>query len=309
MVLSSENINTPSSKFPIRILQWACFFIFAGRAWQHLIWDAPFRAVLWDQELMQGIIEATTGMSWEEYTSSVKAETIIQFFIRATGWLYALCAVLSISLNSNLKWLGKILLIGAGSLFLLALLNCKEKFLQLGEFMEHGIQVLSPVFLYYLLFRTIDKSKLIFAAKIAVALTFIGHGLYAVNYYPQPGPYVDMMINVFHLEEGLVKIILKVLGVLDFIFSILIFIPVTAPLALIYCGVWGLLTAMARLVAGFDSNFPIDTLNQYSFETIYRLGNFLIPLWIYYTQKHFLKELAVPNHTTKKFEFKTDSAS
>jgi len=285
MGMDFKKNNLQNDNHYIGIVKWACFFIFAGRAWQHLFWDAPYRALLWDQELMQGIILNLTGLTWEEYSSSTKVESVIQFFIRATGWLYTICAILSISLKKSQRIFGKTLLIGAASLFFLAFLNCKEKFFQLGEFMEHGIQIASPILLYSLLFNDGKLSRLILLSKIAIALTFIGHGLYAVNFYPQPGPYADMMINVFKADETSVRSALVYLGYLDFIFSILIFIPKISIFALLYCSIWGLLTALARLVAGFDSHFILSTLNQYAFETVYRLSNFMIPFWLFYLNK------------------------
>jgi hypothetical protein len=280
MILAPEKIKVNLAPPALALIRWACFFIFAGRAWQHLFWDAPFRALLWDQDLMQGIIEGLTSLTWEAYSSSTKVESVIQFSIRATGCLYVVCAFLSIFLSKNNKSLGKILILGAASLFILSILNCKEKFFQLGELMEHAIQVLSPLLLYAALYKQVSVSQLIRVSKIAIACTFIGHGLYAVNYYPQPGPYADMIINVFHFEEERSKNILVVLGFLDFIFSLLLFVPSLSALALFYCAIWGLLTALARVVAGFDSHFVLSTLNQYAFETVFRLAHFILPLWV-----------------------------
>lgn len=299
MILDSGQIKNYNYSNYIIILKWACFFIFAGRAWQHLFWDAPFRALLWDQELMQCLIQKLTGLTWEEYSASTKVESIIQFFIRATGWLYVVCALASLVLNKGNKLIGKILLIGSASLCFLAFLNCKEKFFQLGEFMEHAIQITSPVLLYFMLFRNIRLTKLILFAKVAVAFTFIGHGLYAVSYYPQPGPYADMVINIFHFDETHVKSMLVVLGYLDFIFSILIFIPLFSSFALLYCAIWGLLTALARVAAGFDNNFALASLNQYAFETVYRLSHFMIPLWVFY-----LNEKGMVKYFSKLFHRK-----
>lgn len=286
MNLKAENFK---SKY-IVILRWACFFIFAGRAWQHLFWDAPFRALFWDQEWMQGTIESITGLTWDEYATSTKAESIIQFVIRTTGWLYVLCALISLFVKQQHKFAGKFLWLGAASLLFLGFLNCKEKFFQMGEFMEHAIQITAPVLLFLVLFKNIKNNRLIIFSKIAIALTFAGHGLYAVNYYPQPGPYVDMMLNIFHFNEETAKSIIVIMGILDFIVSIFIFIPITSSIALLYCAAWGLLTALARVTAGFDTNFPLETLNQYTFETVFRLSHFMIPLWVFYINEKGLKK-------------------
>lgn len=279
-----KNSGMTASKLFIMLLQVICFCIFAGRAYQHLVWDAPFRTLLWDQEIMQGVIESLTSMTWEQYTTSPLTDQYIQGSIQATGWLYAICAMLSLFIRKSMKWAGYILLGGALSLTFLGFLSFKDKFYQVGEFMEHMIQIASPVLLFMVLFTKMQAKKLIVVAKAAVALTFIGHGLYAWGYYPQPGPFVDMLINILGFSEDFARSFLKVAAVLDFIVAVTIFIPRAARISLMYCVVWGLLTAMARVVSGFDSNFIAQSLNQYTFETVYRLGHGLLPLWIFLTE-------------------------
>lgn len=267
------------------LLRITCFCIFAGRAWQHLMWDAPFRALLWDQAWMQGVIEGMTSMAWEEYVSSLVADHYIQLSIRITGWLYAACAVLSFLISSRMKWAKYVIFTGIASLSFLAFLNYKERFFQAGELMEHGIQLFAPVLLMMVLFSKLSAKGLAIIAKAAVAFTFIGHGLYAWGYYPQPGPYIDMLINILHFDEEFVNSFLKAAAILDFAVAILIFIPVASRAALVYCAVWGSLTALARIIAGFDSNFIAESLNQYLFETLFRLSHGLLPLWIFLAER------------------------
>jgi hypothetical protein len=274
---------SPAQLF-ITVLRIACFCIFAGRAWQYLMWDAPFRALLWDQALMQGVIESITSMTWEEYTSSIIADKYIQLSITMTGWLFAACALLSLFVKSSMKWAKYVLVFGIASIAFLAYLDYKEKFFQVGELMEHAIQLGAPLLLSLAVFSKIDTKKLMLAAKAAVAVTFTGHAMYAWGYYPQPGPFIDMLINILHFNEGFTNDFLKVAAILDVIVAVLIFVPRTSRAALMYCVVWGGLTASARVVSGFDSNFIADTLNQYLFETVFRLSNALIPLWIFFAE-------------------------
>lgn len=268
----------------ITMLRIACFCIFAGRAFQFLVWDAPFRTLLWDQEWMQGIIESLTSMTWEQYTTSPKVDTYIQSSIQATGWLYAVCAMLALFIGKGMKRAGSLLLAGSAALGFLAFLNCKEKFFQVGELMELCIQVFTPVFLYLALFTKVNSKKLIVFAKAAVALTFIGHGLYAWGYYPQPGHFIDMFINVLGISEEMSRTALKVAAILDFAAAVLLFVPRAAKASLMYCALWGGLTAAARLMSGFDSNFIADSLKQFTFEVVFRLSHALLPLWIFYTE-------------------------
>jgi hypothetical protein len=236
---------------------------------------------LWDQEWMQNIIESFTSMAWEQYTSSPRADHYIQAAIRATGWLYTACAIASLLIGQKLRQVRYLLLLGAASLSFLAFLDYKEKFFQLGDLMEHVIQFCSPVLLYLALFSRVRISKLVLFAKIAAAVTFTGHALYAWGYYPQPGPFVDMFINVFGLSEALSRILLQAAAVLDVLAAIMIFIPRASRIALLYCVLWGGATAFARMLSGFDMNFIGQSLNQYAFETIFRLAHALLPFWIF----------------------------
>ena len=276
--------GTSVSQLFITLLRVTCFLVFAGRAYQHLIWDAPFRTLLWDQEWMQGIIETFTSMTWEQYTTSVNTDNYIQLSIQVTGWLYAACAMLSLFIRKNMKWAGYVLLAGAFALSFLAFLNFKEKFFRYGEMMEMGIQVASPILLFITLFTAVGRKKIIAFAKTMVAFTFIGHGLYAWGFYPQPGHFIDMFINVLGVTEGFAVASLKIAAVLDFVAAIFIFIPRTSRMALLYCVLWGGLTAMARIMSGFDSKFIVDSLNQFTFEVMFRLSHALIPLWIFYAE-------------------------
>lgn len=276
--------STSTGQMFITLLRITCFFVFAGRAYQHLVWDAPFRSLLWDQEWMQGIVQSFTSMSWEEYTSSMKVDSFIQALIRATGWLYAIAAVLSLFIRRNMKWAGYILLAGSAALGFLGFLEFKEKFFQYGQLMEFGIQVITPMLLYLTLFTKIRERNLMLTAKIATAITFLGHGLYAWGYYPQPGHFIDMFINVLGFSEEFSRTSLMIAAALDFAVAILIFVPRASRPALLYCVLWGGLTAMARIMSGFDSNFIAQTLNQYTFEVLFRLSHALIPLWIFYSE-------------------------
>lgn len=299
------SVSRRDGRFPVStstILRIACFCVFAGRAWQHLVWDAPFRTLLWDQELMQHIIESLTSMTWEQYTSSAQVDGYIQLAIRATGWLYAACAVLSLFINKNMKRTGYLLLGGAMSLSILAFLDFKEKFFEMGMLMEHLVQISAPLLLFAALFTDILKKRIILFAKIAVAITFIGHGLYAWGYYPQPGPFVDMLINILGFSESFARDFLKVAAVLDFIVAALIFIPRASRASLIYCIAWGGLTAIARIVSGFNSDFILQSLNQYTFEVMFRLSHALVPVFILYAQGQRLPEMKWMKRKKRKEE-------
>ena len=272
------------------LLQVATVAVFAGRAWQHLFWDAPFRTLLWDEAWMKGIVEAWFGMTWQSYITSMETDTTIQVLVKGTGVFYVICALLALFIRLVPKWLGKILLLGALSLLLLAALYCKEKFFSAGQFLEYALQVTSPIFLYMVAFRKVDWYRLVTYMKIATALTFVCHGLYAVNYYPRPGLFVEMFLNTLGTKEETAYTLLNLAGVLDFLMSAALFLPMRfARPAALYCVLWGLATALARITSFFDASYALESMHQWLHETVFRFPHFLIPLALWYLMGFLIK--------------------
>ena len=187
-------------------------------------------------------------------------------------------AILTLFVSERTKNISFLYIIASISLAFLAFLYCKEKFYHAGQFIEYTIQILLPLIFIYSIQRKIALSKLVLVLKLSIALTFSAHGLYAIGFYPQPGLFVDMIIKIFHVSEASAKIFLKIAGILDFIVSITIFIPRLSRYSLIYAAIWGGLTALARIWANFYWSFPLESLHQHLYETLYRLPHMLIPL-------------------------------
>ncbi len=273
------NLKNSNQQIVHHLLRLACFALLAGRAWQHLFWDAPFRALLWDKELMESLVLFFRGGTWQEYVTSAGADHFIQTSKVIFGIFYAIMALLTLVVRSRqLAKFTPLYILSSVALAFLALLYSKEKFFHAGQFFEYTIQFLLPLFFCYGLSNRIEKKKLLLLMKIAIAFTFSAHGLYAIGFYPQPGVYIDMIINILHLREATAKDFLVVAGVLDFVIAVTIFIPRIAKYFLLYAAIWGGLTAFARGWANFYWAFPLDSLHQNLYETFYRLPHMLIPL-------------------------------
>ncbi|AXT61124.1 hypothetical protein D1816_12460 [Aquimarina sp. AD10] len=280
-----NNSNTIDPRL-ISILRISTFLIFLGRAYQHLVWDPPYRTLLWDEAILKGIVENVFNTSWHEYVTSLAADTGIGLFTKTVGVLYLLCAIVALFIKPNMKRLGKAFLLGGSfGLLILAILYCKEKFLHVGQFFEYMIQFMSPVLFYMVLFTTIEFKKIRLIALIAIALTFSCHGLYAVGYYPRPGTFIDMTLNTLPISEPSAHAMLKIAGILDFVIAIAIFIPRISYPALIYAFIWGGLTAIARLVGHFHIEFLWNSFNQWTWEVLIRLPHALIPLFVMIVDK------------------------
>ena len=272
------NIKQTNQTLVLNILKAATFLLFAGRAWQHLFWDAPFRALLWDQSMMEGIVTALRGGTWQEYVTSENTDHIIRALIIGFGIFYSLMAILTLFVTARMKRIKWLYILSSIFLLSLAFLYSKEKFYHVGQFIEYTIQFLLPVIFIYAIQGKIQLSKLLLVLKISIALTFSAHGLYAIGFYPQPGVFVDMVIHIFHISEASAKVFLKVAGVMDFLISITIFIPRLSKISLLYAAIWGGLTALARTWANFYWSFPLESLHQHLYETVYRLPHMLVPL-------------------------------
>ncbi|WP_298318051.1 hypothetical protein [uncultured Aquimarina sp.] len=274
---NSETINPRL----ISILKISAFLIFLGRAYQHIVWDAPYRTFLWDESMLQGIVENIFNTSWNEYVTSGAVDNGINTMTKVIGVLYLACAIVALIIKPNMKKVGKLFLLGGSfGLFILAVLYCKQKFLHVGQFFEYMIQFMSPVLLYLVLFTTVEFKKIRLIALIAIAFTFSCHGLYAIGYYPRPGNFIDMTLNTLPISEPSAHMLLKIAGILDFVVAIAIFIPKISYPALVYAFIWGGITALARLVGHFHIEFLGNSFNQWTWEVLIRLPHALIPLFV-----------------------------
>lgn len=265
-----------------RLAQWAAVAVFLARSWQHIYWDAPYRALFWDEAWLKWLVEGVFGLDWRTYVTSPDTDRLIQALVTGTGIFYLLCALAAIFIN-RLGRPGRIVLwMGSANLILLAFLYCKEKFLFSGQFFEYTLQWSTPLFLAILAQKKSIGPGLVLWMKIAIALTFTCHGLYAVGYYPRPGQFMEMVMNILPLDEAGARQFLIGAGILDFVASVLVFWPGQAGrLALAYTIFWGLATTMARLLAYFHWNLWDSWAELWLHEVLMRLPHFLIPLGLY----------------------------
>lgn len=281
-ILKIEKLVIKDTVYFTKILQLSVISVLVGRAWQHLYWDAPFRALLWDEQLMKGIIEQYTQMNWETYSTSLEVDDAIGNTIKFFGIFYLFAGLLTIFIYRFPKFFQHYLLISFSALVFLALLYCKERFNSIGQFFEYTLQFGSPLFLWFWIRQ--EKpikclSGFLILLKFAIALTFSCHGLYAIGYYPIPVQFMEMTMNILGVGESKATFFLLSAGILDFIVAIGIFLPWKwARFFLIYAIFWGFGTTIARVWAYFDWDWLDYVLLQWLHESIMRMPHFLIPL-------------------------------
>ncbi|MCB0639341.1 MAG: hypothetical protein KDC54_22100 [Lewinella sp.] len=260
-------------------LRWATIFVFLGRAWQHLYWDAPFRALLWDESMMSGLVSGL-GWSWSDWVTSATVNANIDLAVRGFGVLYVVAAAAAYLLQPGRRWASVVLWLGTLGLVFLSFLYTKEKFYHLGQFFEYSLQFGSPLLLLWLNGLRRVSLPLEWAIRLAIALTFTCHGLYAFGFYPRPVNFTSMVMDGLWLSQENAIILLEIAGTLDFIVAFFLLLPWRpgARVALAYCVIWGGLTAFARIWSYLWVS-PLDTvLLQWVHESVYRWPHFLVPL-------------------------------
>ena len=232
---------------------------------------------MWNEDRFAPIVQSLFGLSWQEYILHPLSDAYLQSIVSGIGLaLIVLCILVLIKFP---QWTKNIALgISFIILVFIALLYHLEKFQTAGQFFEYSLQFMTPVFLFYY-FRYGSSNTFLYLLKFSIAFTFFSHGLYALGFYPVPGLFVSMTMNILHCSNTFALNFLMVVGVLDLIFSVGLFLPGRAfKISIYYCIVWGFLTAFARIVAHVDFSFLGSTLHQWWFQTLFRVPHFVIPL-------------------------------
>ncbi len=262
------------------LLAIASLCVFAGRGWQLIRWDAPLRTLFWDQSLMEPVVRWLTGWNWQSYATNLQIDQAIQTMQETMGWFFFLAAIATLFVHLKWRITRYTLYTGAALLLFITLLHWKEEAYATGQLLELTIQWSTPLILVMAVYGEYASVRLRTVMKMAIAATFIGHGLYAIGFYPVPGHFLQMVISIFRVSEDSALWFLKIAGALDFVVAIVLFLPLKRgkSIALGYAIFWGFVTAMARLVANFYWEIPWQSLAQWGHEVIFRLPHALIPL-------------------------------
>ncbi|MFT7343441.1 MAG: hypothetical protein ACI9XP_000014 [Lentimonas sp.] len=161
------------------------------------------------------------------------------------------------------------------------------------QFVEHSLQMALPIMLFLQLYneeRTF--TYVVFGLRVALALTFVGHGTYALGYHILPDHFVKMTNTILRMEGELAKQFLFIIGLIDMAVAILMFIPKTQKAALAYMFIWGILTAFARPVSQLGEIQNMEFYTIHLPNALYRLPHGLIPLCLYVlsTKKGYIKQ-------------------
>ena len=266
------------------VLTFAAFFVFAGRSYQFLFFDAPLRVLLWDQDLMEGPVRALLGIDWDSYATNYQVDYMINFVQILIGGLFGIAALSAFFIQRHYKSFRWFIYFGVLFLLILNALQFKDRFYQIPTFLEHITQVVTPVLLLLYVHQRNKIEIILWTGKITIASTFFSHGLYAIGFYPRPGKFIDLVIGTFHCSEDFAATFVLIAGWIDLAVAIaVLFRPFTRQ-ALIYMTFWGLITAFSRVTSGVYLDFFWQSLHQNLHLTVYRLCHGLVPFALYMLQ-------------------------
>ena len=267
------------------LLRWATVAVFLGRGWLHLFWEVPYGTIWWDESWMKGIAHAM-GMSWGDWMGSEGMAAVVAGWQMGVGIVFIGLAVLSAFLQAkHPKALGRLLWLGSLLLFFLAFVSYKSHNYLWPQWWEHTAQFSVPLFLYWAIYRP-PVRRYQWLLRIAIAVTFTCHGLYALGWpYDTPANFLQMTMNILPLEEYWARLLLQAAGALDLLVSVAIFLPTSGRTALVYAIIWGSLTALARVLAYVDLDETLLDLHRWLPETILRAPHAVLPLVVWRVSK------------------------
>ena len=261
------------------VLRMGTFLCFAGWAWMHLYWEGPYGVLFWQEDSFAMAEEM--GVGWDEYVGTGANDGWIQKWISAIGWLYPVFAILALTVRKK-SWV-QMAGLGIGCAFLCLLFYAKflKSGRQLPMFVEHGGQMLMPLILISALALGLHHRWTIGLAVAAFVMTFLGHGAYALNWWPTPGRFYGMMTLTLGVEYETAQVLVRLAGILDLVACVGLFVPWLRTLSLLYGIGWGLLTAVARPWAGMSTDLNYWGADQWIHEAVLRAPHFMIPLFLY----------------------------
>jgi len=267
-------------------LRIAALGVFIGRGGQFMIWDAPLSVFLWDESLLKPFVSAIFGLSWSAYLTDYANTETMRLLTRVGAVVLLLSAVAVYFFPLLKKTSQLVILMGTALLFSLSLLYWKDQAYVWPQLIEYTLQWSIPLFYLSAFGKERVSEAWLLLLKIAIAFTFIGHGVYALGIYKLPGNFLSMVMQILKVNQDQAVTFLYVAGIMDFLIAIALFIPFRyGKWLIIYAIFWGLATTLARILGYFYPNNLSLTLSRWLPEAIYRIPHFIAPLVLYLIQR------------------------
>ncbi len=269
-----------SDRSLVLLLRLGAFLCFAGWTWHHFYWEAPYGILLWHDATYA--FAGQWGISWEEFVGTGAADGFVQKWVARVGWLYLACTILSLTVRKG-AWIQMAALVGgSGLLTILSYAKYLAAQSQPPMFIEHGGQMLVPALLVLALAVGVRHRVTVGTAIVAVVMTFAGHGSYALGFWPTPAGFHGMTAVILQTEYPATRAFLHAAGLLDFLVCLGLFVPVLRRQSAFYAALWGLLTSLARPVAGMSLDLQYWGADHFIHEAVLRAPHFLVPLCLFF---------------------------
>ena len=247
-----------------------------GLFWQQLNGNVSYWGLAWDSSLWGPV--ANDWNHWLKHSSP-----FLEGILRITGMGLSVLFILFFLSKWNRNFVKK-----AGSiitwslsvfLFLYMLWGWYSRSWLWPWMAEHSIRIALPVLLFYWIYGN-ERQQVVAnrVGLVALSLTFIGHGWFAMNLAPIPGDFLYMTTRILNIDEPAARQFLWIMGGLDLVAVIGFWIKKIRRPALWYAFAWGILTALARLVGHFYMEIPLESFNEWLPEVLVRLGHGLVAL-------------------------------
>ena len=286
--MASATLNNYHNTNPVLcwMLRILCAVMFVGHGWMCFNEQMPLHALLQDEPLMATLVKNLFSMDWKDWLA-LKISDNIDTAVRVQAWIFFFFA--TITLIPSCHWFMRVVyLLGTANLVFLAWLKYFAAAEGIGHFLEHACQFCMPLMVYLIVFGRGWRFPAGIIASIAIALTFVCHGLLAIGLasdiswlnHPRPGKFMEMTMLSLGLEsEKTAGNILLAAGILDIVAAVFLFtFGKWRTISLAYMVIWGLMTAIARPWSYFDPAFASESLNRWLPEALYRVPHFGLPL-------------------------------
>ncbi|MEM6723785.1 MAG: hypothetical protein AAF598_07080 [Bacteroidota bacterium] len=261
------------------ILKVNAFLFILGLGWLFMMGYSPFRSILWDEALWKGLIESVLGYNWSDYVTSdlpIRMTAVLEvvfIFMLAFAGLF--------TWQVQIHWARWVILLTASFLVVFAIWDWRSHSWRIPQILEHAARAGSLFLILGAFYWQWSKARLIRISEWLIGATFVGHGLFALGWWPRPGHFVDMTILLLNCSESQAVFFLQIVGWLDLISALIVLMqwPGTK-VALWYMIIWGLATAIARIASNYYAELASEQLMRWLPEVLIRTPHYLLPLFV-----------------------------
>lgn len=251
------------------LLYWSCLLLLIGSAIKNFWFYPSFFDLIYSNDFIaERVLSETLDIStFIESVNLVISIVLSGLLVQAVLFGFRSNLYSKISLLSG--WL---------SFLFIFLTEWYEVSFQMGFLLENLLRLsIIPIYLI-----SQNKSKNLYSVLLILTVfTFAGHGLYALNIFPRPAYFVDMIVKTIPISQGHAEMFLNCIGIIDLLLVSTLIFKRFHKWALLYMIIWGFLTTLARPVLNISWVFLVDSLLIWIPEFLLRGSHFLIPFGLF----------------------------